>query len=661
MKKNQLFSFRGIVSLLITLLAAAALTAGCGGGGGSSSAPVEDIGPIVSIIEGYVYVPSSGTAAPLNAAQKAVENLPVLKNQPLQADTNKVTPPAAKPSPDLKSNAATKETSEASVKSSSAAVSRASIIPTSGYVPLTGATVQLGGTNKATVTNPTGYYRFEIGQKEIMAFGTKKLMINKPEANVSIEFEVAIVSGDSRYIHTEINTKTGEKTVKEVLTNRVQSPFIFVSGRATGATGVALAGAAITAVKVSNTSFTKTAYADSYGRYSFSELTDGLYTLTVVKENYKTTSKNVEVSSTYTLSNIDFIIPGTFSVSPRAVTPELSSVKIVYATSVPTSYTIEYGLSSTYLYSSTSNLYNLTNEITLTNLSPKTVYHYKIKAVDQYGNTINTDDATFETLDPNTNSKEAPIVNSNYTVRKTHNSITVTFNTNMSSYAQIEYAVSSASVYARYPADGSEIGPQSNFELTVPNLTNSTTYKFFIVTKNIANKSVFRREPQQLPVQVTTDNSPDITPPVISGVTVTDLKAKEAVINFSSIDIHENIRNNTDAKIYYGLASYPVLQYDFSVIPPRVRLDYYQKISETLPFNFDSQKVIKLTGLEPSKKYYFRPASNDPSGNIGTVTDEISFTTAAPGTALTFALSESPAAGQISVGEHAKIFRLIAK
>jgi hypothetical protein len=646
---NGKSNFVKVFTLILIALSALSLASGCGGGsGGSSSSTVEDIGPIVSVIEGYVYAPSSGATAPQNQAPEV--------SNPLSTFENIILTP-------VKAPAASSSEISAAAKAAGAsqAVSRATIIPTSGYVPLVGATVQLGGTNKATVTNPIGYYRFEIGQKEITAFGSKKLMINKSEANVSIEFDVEIVSGDSRYILTEINTKTGEKTVKETLTNRVQSPFIFVSGKATGATGVALANALVTAVKVSNTAFVKTAYTDAYGRYSFSEINDGLYTLTVEKANYKTTSKNVEVSSNYTLSNIDFLIPGTFSLTPRIVNPELSAVKIVYATSVPTAYTIEYGLSTTYLYSSTSNLYNLTNEITLTNLSPKTVYHFKIKAIDQYGNTINTDDATFETLDPNTNSKEAPLVNSNYTIRKTHNSITLTFNTNMSSYAQIEYAISSAAVYTRYPVEGSEIGPQTNFEITLPNLVNSTTYKLFIITKNIANKSVFRREPQQLPIQVTTDNSPDLTPPVISGVTVTGLKAKEATINFSAIDIHESIRNNTDARVYYGLASYPVLQYDQSVIPPKVRLDYYQKISETLAFNFDSDKVIRLTGLEPSKKYYFRPASNDPSGNIGTVTDEISFTTAAPGTALTFALSESPAAGQISVGEHAKIFRVIAK
>lgn len=655
------FRTANILALLITMLAAMAFAAGCGGGGGgSTSSNVEDIGPIVSIIEGYVYVPSSGATAPMNgpAAGPAVtaggaEN--AAASVTLNGAGASVPAPAVVPLSSVEVSAVSK------IPETLKAVNRATIIPTSGYVPLVGASVQLGGTNKATVTNPTGYYRFEIGQKEITAFGNKKLMINKSESNVSIEFEVAVVSGDSRYIHTEINTKTGEKTIKETLTNRVQSPFIFVSGKATGATGVALSNALVTAVKVSNTSFVKTAYTDAYGRYSFSDLNDGLYTLTVEKVNYKTTSKNVEVSSNYTLSNIDFIIPGTFTLTPRVVTPELSAVKIVYATSVPTAYTIEYGLSSTYLYNATSNLYNLTNEIVLTNLSPKTVYHYKIKAIDQYGNTINTDDATFETLDPNTNSKEAPIVNSNYTIRKTHNSITLTFNTNMSSYAQIEYAVSSSAVYSRYPVDGSEIGPQTNFELTVPNLTNSTTYKVFIITKNIANKTVMRREPQQLPIQITTDNSPDLTPPVVSGVTVTDLKAKEVTIKFSAIDIHENIRNNTDAKVYYGLASYPVLQYDYSVIPPKVRLDYYQKISEVLPFNFDSEKTIRITGLEPSKKYYFRPSATDPSGNIGTVTDEVSFTTAAPGTALTFALSESPAAGQISVGEHAKIFRVIAK
>ena len=629
LSKSKFYNFFPIVLILFSI----ALLTGCGGGGGSSSSSSSDIGPIVCVIEGYVYVPS-GTTSP---AYKTSDNKAGEQTGPLESQEITIT---------------------ASSPGANKAAGAVSITPTSGYVPLSSATIQLSGTNKATVTTPAGYYKFEIGQKEATAFGAKKLLIYKPEANVSVEFEVAIISGENRYVHTEINTNTGEKVVKEILTNKVQSPFIYASGRVISATGLAINNAAVKAVKVSNPQITKTVYTDSQGVYQFTEMTDGLYTLTITKENYKTVSKNIEASSSYTISNIDFIVPGTFNFTPRVITAEISSVKIVYATSVPTSYTIEYGLSTTYLYNQTSGLYNITNEINLSNLSPKTVYHYIIRSIDQYGNSLTTDDATFETLDPNSNSKEAPIINSNYTVRKTHNSITVSFNTNTSAYAQIEYALPTSATYSKYPADGSETGPMTNFEITVPNLTNSTTYKVFMIAKNMANKSVYRREPQ-LPMQITTDNSPDIIPPTISNLLIKEIKAKETTITFDSIDTHEGIRNSTDAKVYYGLSSYPSLQFDYSVTPPKPRLDYYQKISDASIFSFDTQKSIKLTGLEPSKKYYFRPASLDPTGNLGTLTDEVSFTTAAPGTTLAFALSESPDTNQISVGENAKILRMI--
>lgn len=599
-----------------------AVTIGCGGGGGGSqSSSVIDSGPTVSVIEGYIYVPATTNAAPKVNSGRLI-------------------------SPSLTTPAEVAVTKSAAVNT---AVLKAGEIPTTtGYVPLSDAIVILSGTNKAVKTDVRGYYRFEVGQNETSYLGQKKLIISKSESNVNVELDVNVTVNENRLIIVEVNTNTGDKYIREKLTNKVQVPFVYLSGKVSSATGSLISGAQ---VKAYNGTITRTATTDSNGYYQFTDLTAGSFTIEVSKANFETASKNVEVSSGYSVTNINFSLKGTFTITAPEYVTEVSKVTIKFATSVPSTCLIDYGINTSYGSTVTTTSLITTQEIVLNNLSPKTIYHFKITATDQYLNRVTSTDYNFETLDPNSVSNKPPQISSNYTYRKTHNSITVTFSTNTTAYGQLSYSTTSDPTVVKYPSDGSEIGPRTSFEITVPDLTPGQTYKVYIIAKNNLNKNLTSTEG---PLTITTDLSPDTSAPVITIPAASSIKAKEATITWNATDD----RSGTNGRIYYGNISIPTLTYDSTYNPPRPKFTY-AKVSDIVQAELSNDpKVVKLTGLDPNKTYYYRAASEDASGNIGT-TMECSFKTATPGTQLNFSIAaDNPAASQISPGQNSNIWRL---
>ncbi|MEZ7892491.1 MAG: carboxypeptidase-like regulatory domain-containing protein [Candidatus Wallbacteria bacterium] len=599
-----------------------AVTIGCGGGGGGSqSSSVIDSGPTVSVIEGYIYVPATTNAAPKVNSGRLI-------------------------SPSLTTPAEVAVTKSAAVNT---AVLKAGEIPTTtGYVPLSDAIVILSGTNKAVKTDVRGYYRFEVGQNETSYLGQKKLIISKSESNVNVELDVNVTVNENRLIIVEVNTNTGDKYIREKLTNKVQVPFVYLSGKVSSATGSLISGAQ---VKAYNGTITRTATTDSNGYYQFTDLTAGSFTIEVSKANFETASKNVEVSSGYSVTNINFSLKGTFTITAPEYVTEVSKVTIKFATSVPSTCLIDYGINTSYGSTVTTTSLITTQEIVLNNLSPKTIYHFKITATDQYLNRVTSTDYNFETLDPNSVSNKPPSISSNYTYRKTHNSITVTFSTNTTAYGQLSYSTTSDPTVVKYPSDGSEIGPRTSFEITVPDLTPGQTYKVYIIAKNNLNKNLTSTEG---PLTITTDLSPDTSAPVITIPAASSIKAKEATITWNATDD----RSGTNGRIYYGNISIPTLTYDSTYNPPRPKFTY-AKVSDIVQAELSNDpKVVKLTGLDPNKTYYYRAASEDASGNIGT-TMECSFKTATPGTQLNFSIAaDNPAASQISPGQNSNIWRL---
>lgn len=86
-------------------------------------------------------------------------------------------------------------------------------------------------------------------------------------------------------------------------------------------------------------------------------------------------------------------------ISFLTVTPKRIDCSIYWSTHEPATHQIEYGLTDAYGLSSPVNNQFLTNHtVNLIELAPDTIYHYRIRAKDRYGNETITADATFTTL-----------------------------------------------------------------------------------------------------------------------------------------------------------------------------------------------------------------------------------------------------------------------
>ncbi len=130
----------------------------------------------------------------------------------------------------------------------------------------------------------------------------------------------------------------------------------------------------------------------SYGvRNTFSGLSNGSYNLYVsVTDALGNTSTSSARAFTVTTDFAGPIItPGSNSISTSTAT-------INWTTDENASSSVAYGLTASYGTVSTSSGH-MTHSVALSGLTPSTVYHYSIHAVDAVGNVTDTSDATFTT------------------------------------------------------------------------------------------------------------------------------------------------------------------------------------------------------------------------------------------------------------------------
>lgn len=130
----------------------------------------------------------------------------------------------------------------------------------------------------------------------------------------------------------------------------------------------------------------------SYGvRNAFSGLADGSY--------------NMYVSVTDAFGNTSTSTARSFTVSQDQTSPSItigshsistSTATLNWTTDENASSSVAYGLTASYGTVSTSSGHS-SHTVALSGLSPSTTYHYSVHAVDAWGNTRDTSDATFTT------------------------------------------------------------------------------------------------------------------------------------------------------------------------------------------------------------------------------------------------------------------------
>ena len=143
---------------------------------------------------------------------------------------------------------------------------------------------------------------------------------------------------------------------------------------------------------------------------SYSNLMDGAHAFEV---KAKDQSGNEDLTSANRTFYVDTVPP---SLSNVLATPNAGSAIISWNTNKPCASQVEYGLDSAYGLSTTlSSSLVTTHNVTITDLEPTTIYHYRVKSEDSCGRETVSDDFTFSTIQdttaPNTYITSAPAHN----------------------------------------------------------------------------------------------------------------------------------------------------------------------------------------------------------------------------------------------------------
>ncbi|HRH23122.1 MAG TPA: fibronectin type III domain-containing protein [Candidatus Magasanikbacteria bacterium] len=271
-----------------------------------------------------------------------------------------------------------------------------------------------------------------------------------------------------------------------------------------------------------------------------------------------------------------------------------TQARVTWTTDQESDSYVIFSTSSSFIASSTvgSPLTVSSHEVTLPSLSPNTTYYYYVQSgsvTDK--NTIEGQHEyySFQT----TGDLAAPVItfDSENDVVVSDTSLVITFGTDETATSSINYGTSLS--YGSISANNN-LNTDHNYTLTglLPGTAYYLSMQVADVDGNISSALQF---------SVTTTDSADYTPPVITNVTSSVVTDDEALIVWSTDE-------GTTGRVYYGTTT-------------SVYTD-----SSDLVSTYNQNHAIVLSELSTSTEYFYIVVSADVSGNISTSTEH-SFTT----------------------------------
>lgn len=248
----------------------------------------------------------------------------------------------------------------------------------------------------------------------------------------------------------------------------------FTSGKWIDGAKVTLSGAA-----------SREQYCDGTGFYAFIDLAPGSYTVKVEKSgtaarptNYPTVTKAVQVAVGAVTGNMyitDFQLGG-------AVPPQISNVAATNITNTSATITwttnpegttqVDYGTTTSYGLSTTLNSSAVTSHSqTITGLSPKTLYHYRVKSNNSNGNSV-SQDFTFMT-------SGSPVISGVTVSSLQATSATITWTTDVSADSKVNYGLTTS-----YGSQKSDSTQKTSHSITLTGLSEGTKYNYQCVSAN---------------------------------------------------------------------------------------------------------------------------------------------------------------------------------
>jgi hypothetical protein len=295
------------------------------------------------------------------------------------------------------------------------------------------------------------------------------------------------------------------------------------------------------------------------------------------------TSGNEAISGDYTFT--------TAADPADSTAPTISSVSIGEATS--TSITISWSTNEdadSYIeYSSSTNLYNLSqgkptmttsHSVTLVGLSPSTEYYFRVKSADPSGNTAYDDNSgagyTFVTASGPT----PPVISSIQIVDVSTSSVTIIWTTDKSSDSFVEYGLDTSygTIIGQYES-------VTSHSVTLTGLLSSATYHFRVRSRGSS-------EAVSQDYTFTTGGNPaaeDLTGPTISSV-------QAESISYNSVAITWKTDETASSQVVYGTSQ-------------------TYGATTTLDTTLTRNHAVVISNLSQNTKYYYKVISKDQAGN----------------------------------------------
>lgn len=171
----------------------------------------------------------------------------------------------------------------------------------------------------------------------------------------------------------------------------------------------------------------------------------------------------------------------TFTTTDATAPPVISNVQvqnltrnsatITWETDQSSSSRVDYGTTSGYGSNETVSGTTTQHSVTLSNLNPETIYHFKVSSTNSQTITATSGDNTLTTLDN--------LSISNISAQATNVSTTITWDSNTPATSQVDYGTTSA-----YGSTSSNPSLTTNHSVTITGLSPGTTYHYRVTSED---------------------------------------------------------------------------------------------------------------------------------------------------------------------------------
>ena len=327
--------------------------------------------------------------------------------------------------------------------------------------------------------------------------------------------------------------------------------------------------------------------------YTVTGLIPGTFYFAVTAYNSARTESGFSNEVSKTITAADTTPPVISAVTASSITQ--SGATISWTTNEPSDTRVDYGTTTGYGNSTSPNTNLVTfHSVTLSGLTPSTLYHFRVGSLDAATNLAISGDFTFTTATDAT----GPSVPANLTARAASSTqINLAWTASTDNVAVKGYKIF---------RNGTQVATSTLTSFQNTGLTSSTTYSYTVSAYDAANNN----SAQSAAASATTQAATDTTPPVISALSTGSITPNGATINWTTNEA-------SDTQVEYG------------------KTTGYGKLT-TLITSLETSHSTSLSGLTASTLYHYRVRSRDAAGNLATSTD-FTFTTAADTTAPTIA------------------------